>query len=1197
MKTFPIIKHRNYSNENMLRYGSEECDVCGKKGKGCMVSPDGEVVACGQDEYGAVSGTAAYDTREWARFGTVYLHRLKDKPYNLDIIKAQPAKRKEVPIASPEIRNEFFQWLKKKFPLTREQLNKLWNNGIQDTNRFSSTPPSTPDGRYQLDRKWPDGIPGVFRDENGKSYISTYDSGIRLYNYNADGQITSAETMLDDECKEKRWKAEIKRLNKKLADSKSNPDLCARLTKKIKDLEEEGPSQRSMYRPFTSTQEWMLGGCATDDPVSVWINHDSDEIWVTEGKKKGQVLNDNRGVNVVALQGVNNYASAITSIAGIIARNKRVRKVILAVDMDRLTNKSVKHANEKLAELLIEMKTLEVKEALWPEEHKGIDDALNEGAEIEIVSLHNDTYVELEQARDELTEKLYQALKGDRPAFNLFKVSAGVGKTYATIQAVNRLYSEGWPMVTDGNGKYREKKIAMCFDNNSLVQEMLPLFNFKVNPLEGRNPDEMSAFNCLNYEKVQLVANAGQNTQKYVCAGCPYRESCKAEGYLGMVEKVLGERFILTNKSAILNRSDRAKGIDTIILDEGIRQHVQDEIIASPQDLLLYRIALDYAESEYKNNIIGLEGFDLQTPKRLESIKQHKEALSAISEQKDFVDQMIEDLQADEQPERHKRVFPKFGKFEVPAYIEMPIAGCQFPGTDTGFGTRKCWVKPLFTGQSKCVWHMPDGTILIRSINEHVVEHLIDSSVINLDATPIHAYLGLFNNVNIVDVNVQEHVTVHSILDKKFAKTQLLKNEGYSELLAETCQALFMRHDGNIGFLTSKMFADVLFDAGIPEENVGWYGKDTRGSNRMQNVDAIVLAGPYIENMDSVTRDIEVLGKAGVEITVEDLQKQITSSETIQAIARGRGVSRSEENPLIVYKLTNMKIDGVRENFTYASCQDLLDGITGSQRSTEASQNSRQAKKAALEMVTMKTETVGQFRAKQEQAKVASNQDIASYDTGYASLYNKYKSQGLGGIIKDQFKTLIDLLSKNWATAKGVSLATAIKLLEAMRDGYLSRSDLMRMTGVSRPTVTRFRSGVELIMRSLTGNHSVESENDPSEALTEHVIENHFEEVLEIVRDRIPDHKIFSHAKKFNVDQYPELKQAIELLEKFPEPAQFDDGVALYWMNCFKRFSKKFSSFISRQRPDIVLSYFLCTEMNEEIENARDVVGAASARQ
>ncbi len=1188
MKSFPIIKHRNYSNDNMLRYGSEECDVCGKKGKGCMISPDGEVVACGQDEYGAISGTAAYDTREWPRFGTVYMHRLKSKPYSLDIIKAQPAKRKEVPIASPEIRNEFYQWMKRKFPLTKEQLNKLWMSGIQNTERFSSTPPSTPDGKYLLDRKWPDGIPGVFRDEDGRSYIGTYDSGIRLYNYNADGQITSAETMLDDGCKEKRWKAEIKRLNKKLADSKSNPDLCSRLTKKIEIIEAEGPQKKSMYRPFTSTQEWMLGGCATDDPVSVWINHDSDEIWVTEGKKKGQVLYDNRGVNVVALQGVNNYASAINAVAGIIARNKKVRKVIVAVDMDRLTNKSVKHANEKLKELLIEMRTLEVKEAFWDEQHKGIDDALNESAEIEIVSLHNETYVELEQARNRLATKIYHALKADKPSFDVYKVSAGVGKTYATIQAINRLNAEGWVMVNDVNGKHREKKIAMCFDNNSLVQEMLPLFNFKVDPLEGRNPDEASKFVCWNYEKVLQIAAAGQNTQKHGCAKCPYRSTCLEQGYLGAVEEIWKKRFILTNKSAILNRSDRAKEIDTIIIDEGIRQHVQDEIVASPQDLLLYSMGLDYAESEYKSNLVGLEGYDVQTTKRLESIKQHNEALKAISEQKDFVDQLIEDLQADEQPDRHKRIYPKFGKFEVPAYIEMPIAGCQFPGTDTGFGTRKCWIKPLFTGAGKCVWHMPDGTVLIRSINTHVVENLKDMSVINLDATPINSYFDLFSDVNVVDVNVQEHVVVHSILDKKFAKTQLLKNAGYSELLAETCLALFMKHDGNIGFLTSKMFAEILIDAGIPEENVGWYGKDTRGSNKMKDVDAIALAGPYIENMDSVYRDIEVLEQAGVTVTSDDLQKQITSSETKQAIARGRGVSRSEENPLIVYKLTNMKIDGVKEDFTYASCHDLLDGITGTQRSIEASQNSRQAKKAALEMVTMKVETVGQFRAKQDQAKTASNQAIESYDTGYASLYNKYKSQGLGGIIMSQFKTLIDLVKKNWATAKGVSLETAIKLLEVMRDGYLSITDLMRMTGLSRMTVIRGKKAVDFIMRSLTGDHSTEPENDPSEAITEHVIENHFEEVLEIVRDRIPDHKIFAHAKKFNVDQYPELKQAIELLEKFPEPAQFDDGVALYWMNCFKRFSKKFSSFISRQKPELVLNYFLCTEMNEEIENARE---------
>ena len=935
------------SKENFIRCGRDNCQVCGKKGKACMYSSDGVTAVCTQGEYGEMSGTVAYLTQEWPNIGAVWYHKVSGDVEYYDIIKPEAPKRVEVPLAPIEQINKFYQLYKSKFPLTKEQTHELIGAGIFNKNRFSGSPPSTPGGKYIMPGKWPDGIPGAFKDKDGNTCVNTYDSGIVSYNYDSEERITSAEIKLDYASKERRWKSEIKSLKQDIEKAKDKPERQAKLVAQLEQLEANGVSERSMYRPLTSTQPWMVGGAKLNDPTSTWVNNLSDEIWITEGKKKGQVLADQNGVNVITLQGVANYSSALPAVEDLLKKNKKIRKVIVAVDMDKMTNERVNFSNKRLIDLLIEMKTLEVKEAFWDQQYKGIDDAINNGAEINLVSLQNETYVGMEQARNQMIDQIYQSLTTEAPSFDVYKVSAGLGKTYATIQAINRLNSEGWPMITDGNGKFRQKRIAMCFDNNDLVQEMLPLFDFKVTPLEGRNPDEMSPYNCLNYEKVQLVAAAGQNTQKHVCAKCPYRESCKAEGYLGMVEKVLGERFILTNKSAILNRSDRAKGIDTIILDEGIRQHVQDEIVASPQDLLLYRMGLDYAESEYKSNLVGLEGYDVQTTKRLESIKQHNEALKAISEQKDFVDQLIEDLQADEQPDRHKRIYPKFGKFEVPAYIEMNSAGCQFPGTDTGFGTRKCWIKPLFTGAGKCVWHMPDGTVLIRSINTHVVESLKDMSVINLDATPINSYFDLFSDVNVVDVNVQEHVIVHSILDKKFAKTQLLKNAGYSELLAETCQALFMKHDGNIGFLTSKMFAEILIGSGIPEENVGWYGKDTRGSNKMKDVEAIALAGPYIENMDSVYRDIEVLEQAGVTVTSDDLQKQITSSETKQAIARGRGVSRSEENPLIVYKLTNMKIDGVREDHTYASCHDLLDGITGTQRSIEASQNSRQAKKAA----------------------------------------------------------------------------------------------------------------------------------------------------------------------------------------------------------------------------------------------------------
>lgn len=1153
-----------------FRYGNNECPKCHAKDSGCSISADGLTISCVRESLGA------YASKPSDYFGTVYFHNYDEsdeRPDNRDIrdiIKIQHVSK----LASDQVLHTSYIYIKKMFPLNAHHAEYLDNEGIFDHKRYFSIPKPVNERFWSIliPDSIPDGVPGFYK-KGDKTYLNGYFWGMGIMHMNAEGKCIAVEIRLDEDCKNAHG------INK----------------------------ERSVYRPLVSTAEWQ-GGTAPEQSYTCWLNHQSHEIWITEGAKKGAVLAEQKGVNVIALRGVSNWRQALKPFATMVSKVKNLRRVVLALDMDRHNtsgkHQAVKAAHEGLRDLLVEEKILEVYEADWNPEYKGIDDLLNAGHEPVVLSLNNQTYVDLVAARDQLSNEIHKAIVSGNPKFNVFEVSAGVGKTYATIQALNKMDREGWPKVKGENGYDRDVKIAMTFDNNSLVKEMLSLFEFPVTPLEGRSDDEMSIFLCRKKEDIDKIAAAGQNTQKHGCVKCSYRSMCMDEGYLGAVEMLLGQRFILTNKDAIMNRSKRLDSIDVLIIDEGIRAQLNDEMIGNIGDLELNLIACDDQLYALNTELDELTGYDKQTDKRKERAQSIKYQIQDIKDMKKQLAEYIELLQEDEQPEHHKRLAPKFFNVEFPAYVGLPSDGCQYDGTDDGFGMRKCWIKPVFVGANKAAWQTPDGEILVKCLNERIIELLNDRVVINLDATPIDAYLSLFTNVNRVKMPVKEHVVIHSILDRKFSKTQLKKNEHYADDLTNTIKFLREKHHGNIGVLTSKYFAEVLFDNGFSEDEVGWYGKDTRGSNRMKNVEAIIIAGPYIENMGAVNRDVEMFHVAGhTDITLEQIQAQITSAETIQAIARGRGVNRTKDFPLHVYKLTSLKIDGVTENLVYSNCTDLMDEIPIGSRKSSDSKKSRQA---AMDLVTQKGQTLGEIRAQseaQKQAKIetektGSNPMIAENVPQYESLHNKYKIAIAGGYISEDTPTvtfsLLEELVEDSARLKSetdylknISKKIWIAYLRAKQEGADSISCIAKIVGCSEKTVKMVNNAFKVIIGIKRPQECEAPAPELSKAISEYAIENHFESLLETAREQVPDHKVFTHAKDHNVESIPEMEQAVIFLEKFPDPDQFDDGIAWYWMCFFKHYSTKFLQFLTSHRPDIVLDYFLSIESEEIVYDER----------
>ena len=117
-------------------------------------------------------------------------------------------------------------------------------------------------------------------------------------------------------------------------------------------------------------------GCSPGTPAHVaGMVSTAGEVWVTEGPLKADVAALKLGRLVLAVAGVGNWGSVIP-----IMRELEPKRVIIAFDMDKIRNHSVKLHSEALASWLIR-RDVRTFEADWDTHFKGLDDLLT-GAEL-----------------------------------------------------------------------------------------------------------------------------------------------------------------------------------------------------------------------------------------------------------------------------------------------------------------------------------------------------------------------------------------------------------------------------------------------------------------------------------------------------------------------------------------------------------------------------------------------------------------------------------------------------------------------------------------------------------------------------------------------------------------------------------------------------------------------------------------------
>lgn len=111
-------------------------------------------------------------------------------------------------------------------------------------------------------------------------------------------------------------------------------------------------------------------GTSSGAPVHVARGGDGGTVWITEGPLKANIAADILKVTVLGVAGVSSWRGAVE-----LAKDLGATEVVVAYDMDKVTNPMVKHHSLKLGKALHDA-GLKGMEAHWPLELKGLDDFL-----------------------------------------------------------------------------------------------------------------------------------------------------------------------------------------------------------------------------------------------------------------------------------------------------------------------------------------------------------------------------------------------------------------------------------------------------------------------------------------------------------------------------------------------------------------------------------------------------------------------------------------------------------------------------------------------------------------------------------------------------------------------------------------------------------------------------------------------------
>lgn len=262
--------------------------------------------------------------------------RNPSKTYTKPVFREeQKESSKEYPLTDIDERHRTYTEFLRKLTLAQDHHENLINRGFKADEICICEYKTTPiigtkyiARQLNLSGYCLSGVPGFFKDEYGEWDFCYAGRGILIPVRNIEGKIQGLQLRLDNKQKRKfRW-----------ISSADRPDGC-------------------------KAETWChISGTKYD------------EIILTEGPMKCDVIHRLTGKTVLAVPGVNSLSSLRIMLSNLI--EKGLEKIMIAFDMDFLSNESVHKGFMSLLDLLDEMDIC-YGTYLWDPSFKGLDDYIN----------------------------------------------------------------------------------------------------------------------------------------------------------------------------------------------------------------------------------------------------------------------------------------------------------------------------------------------------------------------------------------------------------------------------------------------------------------------------------------------------------------------------------------------------------------------------------------------------------------------------------------------------------------------------------------------------------------------------------------------------------------------------------------------------------------------------------------------------
>lgn len=610
-------------------------------------------------------------------------------------------------------------------------------------------------------------------------------------------------------------------------------------------------------------------------------------IWITEGGLKAGVAAEKLGAVVIGLPGVGSQGDVLSYLGD-------VRHVVVSFDADFRTNTTV---NKALLNLLatLDKAGLNVEVAVWElTAGKGIDDLLAAGGAYELLTVdaflarHTNQQTQrgprftprthlpaptpaIERAgfREELKACRLSTLASNLPIAALDASCPGGGKTFATAKAFATLEAGGSvaPSLTFTTTHDNCEEAATIYREHGLIAQRMP---------------KRDADNCYYYDHITGAESLGLRASLVVCQGCKHyhrsedNRSCPywslvrfaemaphtVAPYARLQDSKFLQRVAKWKDAAWKTPTDDAdhKHRRRFVLDETPIPHLRPVIrMTSRQTHNLNELFAHIAE-----HLAESASYEVEIPlfTRLSALAEL--LTGAISEarrakQHQPLPYVIPNALGETVVRADGAIAPEHRRAvqnELLSYSRKSRDNHTAVADALSNHCIDVLIDYLSTGVLPWQPYVEGGGISFRM----EIDLPADAVVLVQDATSKHETLETVLGRKITDITPQGRLEdtgkLHQILDCSFSRASLQNPKRFALAVAQIRQ-LLAEHSGTAGLLSYKGDVHRLRDALSPEDRarihhddhddehsmVGWFGRHSRGLNKFQGCDLLIIVG------------------------------------------------------------------------------------------------------------------------------------------------------------------------------------------------------------------------------------------------------------------------------------------------------------------------------------------------------------------